>query len=443
MSPVSRRLPLPVCLSVFSLLILGPNPLLAGNWPQWRGPDGNGVSQESGLPIAWTEGSGIEWKCQLPEWGDSTPAIWGNAVFVTSHVDDRQLVLLRIDKQTGQIAWTGQVGTGSCLRADALRKSPDMRRHQQFHNTHNLASPSPVTDGSVVLVHFGNGDLAAYDFDGKQLWHRNLQKDYGDYTIWWGHANSPVLYENLVISVCMQDSCHDLPGDVSPSYVVAHDKQTGAEVWKRMRMTDAVRENCDSYTTPIFRRADDRVEMVVMGGQVLDAYDPADGTRLWNLPGLVGNRVIPGPVAAHDMIYLTQGMRQAMLAVRIDGPGKRSREDVVWSFSQGTSDSPSPVVWGEHLYFVNNYGIVRCLDAHTGRLRWKERIEGQYRASPIAAEGRIYFLNMQGLTTVVSASSRFDRLTQNQLDDETIASPAVSDGRMFIRGRKWLYCLRK
>ncbi len=418
-------------------------PVQAGNWPQWRGPDGDGVSRETGLPIAWAEGSGIEWKCELPQWGTSTPAIWDDAVFVTSELDDRQLVLLRIDKKTGEIEWTRQVGAGKELRAAASRKSPDMRRHQEFHATHNLASPSPVTDGRVVVVHFGNGDLAAYDFDGKQLFKRNLQDDHGKYTVWWGHANSPVLHEDLVISVCMQDSCHDLPGEPSPSYLVAHDKRTGEPKWKTMRMTPAIRESCDSYTTPILRRIGGRLEMVVMGAQVLDAYDPATGKRLWHLPGLVGNRVIPGPVAAHGMIYATQGMRQALLAVKVDGPGERTREDVVWRLDQGTSDSPTPVVWGEYLYFVSNYGIIRCLDAHTGHLQWKQRIEGQYRASPLAAEGRIYFLNTEGLTTVVSASPRYDRLTENQLDDQTIASPAVSDGKIFIRGRKWLYCLRK
>jgi outer membrane protein assembly factor BamB len=239
----------------------------------------------------------------------------------------------------------------------------------------------------------------------------------------------------------MQDSCRDLPGEAAPSYVVAHDKRTGQQRWKTMRMTDATQEPCDSYTTPIFRQVDGRREMVVMGGQVLDAYDPADGKRLWHLPGLIGNRVIPTPVAADDMIYIIQGMREALLAVRPGGPGKRSRDEVVWKFDQGTSDSPSPVIAGELLLMITNNGIARGFDRRTGRVFWKERLKGEYRASPIVAEGRAYFLNMEGLTTVVSASPRFDRLTENQLDDQTIASPAVSDGRIFIRGRKWLYCL--
>ncbi|MBN2475864.1 MAG: PQQ-binding-like beta-propeller repeat protein [Pirellulales bacterium] len=443
MFPIRRRLLVFVRVSIFALLAVRAAPLAAENWPQWRGPGGDGVSGEDELPIAWAEGYGIGWKCRLPEWGNSTPVVWDDAIFLTSHVDDERLVLLRIDKATGHIVWTRQVGTGRTPRAGVLRKTSETRRHQEFHDSHNLATPSPVTDGRLVVVHFGNGDLATYDFDGGQLWHRNLQQDHGDYTIWWGHGNSPVLHGNLVISVCMQDSCHDLPGNVSPSYLVAHDKQTGRQVWKTMRMTEATREHCDAYTTPIFRQAGDRVEMIVMGAHVLDAYDPAAGNRLWYLPGLVGNRLIPNPVAAHGMIYATQGMRGPLVAVKPGGDGQRSRDDILWKFDQGTSDSPSPVVWGEHLYFVTNNGIARCLDAQTGHLQWKERLKGEYRASPVAAEGRVYFLNMEGLTTVVSASARFDRLTENQLDDQTIASPAVSDGRIFIRGRKVLYCLRK
>jgi len=199
-----------------------------------------------------------------------------------------------------------------------------------------------VSDGQHVVVHFSSGDLAAYDFDGNQLWHRNLQKDYGDYTVWWGHANSPVLCGDLVISICLQDSCADLPGKPSPSYVVANDLRTGKERWKMPRMTAATRENCDSYATPILWKNGDRLEVVVLGGQVLDAYEPVTGKLCWQLPGLLGSRTITGPVAANGMIFATQGMRQAMLAVRPRGDGRRTREDVAWQLGQGTRDDGTP-----------------------------------------------------------------------------------------------------
>jgi len=428
-------------LAAFAVLVLVNGRSWADNWPQWRGPEGNGVSRETDLPIAWNNSLGLRWRCPLPGWGDSTPAIWGNAIFVTTQVDNQKLLLLKIEKKTGQIQWTRQVGEGVCPHQPLQGKSSDQRRHQWFHESHNFASPSPTTDGRRVVVHFGNGDLAAYDFEGKQLWHRNLQKDYGDYTIWWGHANSPVLWKDLVISVCMQDSCADLPGKPSPSYVVAHDARTGEERWKTMRMTAASHESCDSYITPILWKNGERQELVVMGGQMLDAYDPATGRRLWFLPELVGNRTITGPVAGHGMIYITQGMRRPMLAVRPGGDGQRTPEDIVWRLKQGTPDSPTPVVWGQSLFLVTNDGIARCFHAITGRLQWKERLKGEYRASPVAADGRIYFLNTRGLTTVVAASPRLNRLAENQLDDETLASPAISDGRVYLRGRKALHCL--
>jgi outer membrane protein assembly factor BamB len=415
----------------------------AENWPQWRGPRGDGTSLETNLPLQWSTTSGIAWQCPVPGWGDSTPAVWGDAVFVTTQVDNQSLQLLRLDIKTGQIIWQRQVGEGKCPHEQLHLKENDQRRHQSFHESHNYASPSPVTDGRAVVVHFGNGDLAAYDFEGKQLWKRNLQKDYGEYTVWWGHANSPVLYGDLVISICVQDSCGDLPGKPSPSYVVAHDLKTGKERWKTMRMTSTNLEPCDSYTTPILWKDNGRLELVVLGSLLVDAYDPATGKRLWHMPDLIGNRTITGPVASENLLFVTQGMRQPLLAIRSGGEGKRTQADVAWQFSQGTPDSATPVIWEKSLFFVANDGIARCLDLSTGKEQWKQRLKGEYRASPVAADGRIYFLNTQGLATVTAASPKFRRLAENSLDDETLASPAVSDGRILIRGRKALYSLGK
>ena len=180
-----------------------------------------------------------------------------------------------------------------------------------------------------------------------------------------------------------------------------------------------------------------------MGGQMLDAYDPASGRRLWYLPGLIGGRTISGPVVAQGMIFATLGTQHALVAVKPTGAGKRPQSDVAWKLAQGTPDSSTPVAWGDSLFLVTNNGVARCLDLGTGRLLWKAPLKGEYRASPVAVEGRIYFLNTKGLCTILSAALRLDRLTENQLDDETLASPAISDGRLFIRGRKWLYCLGK
>ena len=409
----------------------------AENWPQWRGPKGDSTSAEQNLPLAWSEDRGIAWKAEIPEWGDSTPAIWGDAIFLTTQSEDKLLVM-RLDKSDGHVVWAHEMG------ASDTRREAEKRSVQKFHKLHNNASPSPVTDGEVVVFHFGNGDLATYDFAGKQLWKRNLQTDYGTYTIWWGHANSPVLVGNLVISVCMQDSLSGIASTPAPSYLVAHDNRTGREVWKSMRMTGAEAEQGDSYTTPLLHETPDRRELIVMGGNQLDAYDPTTGKQLWFLTGLVGGRTITGPTLSGGLVYATEGQKGELVAVKLGGQGQLSIRAEAWKYGENTPDTCSPVVWGGLLFTVSDAGIAQCFDAHTGHLKWKQRLAGgNYKASPIAAEGRIYFLDVNGLCTVVSASDRFEKLVDNQLDDETLASPAISDGRLYIRGKKRLYCLEK
>jgi outer membrane protein assembly factor BamB len=178
-----------------------------------------------------------------------------------------------------------------------------------------------------------------------------------------------------------------------------------------------------------------------MGGHQIDAYDPATGRQLWFLAGLPGGRTVTGPTAAGDMIYATQGMRGPVLAIRPEGQGRLGPGAVVWKESQGTPDTCCPVVSGGMIFWVSDNGIAQCREASTGQLKWKERLSGEYKASPLAAEGRVYFLNLKGLCTVVSTAPRFERLAENQLGDETMASPAVSDGRIYVRGRHALYCI--
>jgi outer membrane protein assembly factor BamB len=387
------------------------------------------------VPIVWHEQRSIIWKCPLPEWGTSTPAIWDEAIFVTSHTSDDRLLLLRIDKKRGEIVWTQQVGSGT-----QEREGP--KRHpRKVHKFYSPASPSPVTNGSVVVVHFGNGDLAAYDFSGQQLWKRNLQDDYGTYTSWYGHANSPVIATDLVISVCMQDSLSDLQATPVESYVVAHDLKSGDVRWKVTRQTKAEKESCDAYTTPLLTSLGGPQQLVVMGGNQLDAYEPATGRQLWWLPGLTGGRTVTSPTLGEGMIFATRGLRGPLFAVKPRPSGELTSRDIAWSYSEGTPDSCSPLVWNELLFTIADDGIARCFDAKSGNLKWKERLKGQYKASPVAAEGRIFFLNIDGLATVVSASPRFDKLVENKLDDTTIASPGIVGSQVFIRGNKALYCI--
>ena len=420
------------------------------NWPQWRGPDGNSRSEETNLPLIWNEKQSLVWKVALPEWGNSTPAIWENAVFVTSHKGE-DLLLIKLKKETGEIEWTKTVGQGTVQRMPIQPKTDNERREQKFHSLHNLASPSPVTDGKTVVVHFGNGELAAYDFAGKRFWRRNLQEDYGTYTIWWGHANSPVIFGNAVLSVCMQDSIADFAEKPSESYVVAHDLTTGKELWKTKRMPTARAEECDAYTTPVLHRIgesgglNERFELIVMGGNQVDSYDPTTGKQRWLLPKIVGGRTVSGPTVWNHLAYVTHGKGGPLLAVKLDDKlGERSHEGTIaWRDPSTTPDSCCAAPWGELLFTVTDGGVAKCHLARSGIVKWKERVKGTYKASPVAADGRVYFLNTQGLCTVISAGDRFDRLAENQLDDDTLASPAISSGKIFIRGKKSLYCVGK
>ncbi|MBC7856455.1 MAG: PQQ-binding-like beta-propeller repeat protein [Pirellulaceae bacterium] len=410
-------------------------PARAEDWPQWRGPVGTGVSGAKDLPIVWNEQRGILWKVPLPGTGTSTPAIWKDAIFVTGHSAENKLLLLRLDKSEGKVVWLKEVGGG-----EDTREGP-RRSKLKFHQYYSVASPSPVTDGKTVVVHFGNGDLAAYDFDGNQLWKRNLQDDHGTFTCWYGHANSPVLFKDQVISVCLQDSLADLQDKPVESYLVSHDLLTGKQRWKSLRMTQAKAEECDAYTTPLLTSIGGQQQLVVMGGNQLDAYDPASGKQLWFLPGLFGGRTVNSPTVSGDTIFATRGLKKPLVAVRPSKTGELSPRDIFWQYDEGSPDSCSPVVWNEQLFAITDDGIARCIDLPTGHLQWKQRLKGGYKASPLAADGRIYFLSIDGLCTVISASPRFDKLLENKLDDETIASPAVSEGRIYIRGKKSLYCI--
>ncbi len=410
------------------------SPARAENWTAWRGPRGNGTSTETRLPLVWSDSRGIAWRVELPGTGTSTPVVWDDAIFVTAQ-DEERLLLVRVHKPDGSLVWVREVGSGTAQRGGLSRSA------QKFHELHNLASPSPVTDGEVVIVHFGNGDLAACDFDGRLLWKRNLQQDHGPYSIWWGHANSPVLFDKLVVSVCMQDSLQGVSNSPAESYVVAHNKRSGELVWKTLRATGADAEEGDAYTTPVLAQGLEGWELIVMGANQLDAYDPLGGEQLWVLPGLVGGRTVTGPIVGGDMVYATRGMKGDLVAVRLGGRGELTRREIVWKQSDSTPDTPCPVLWDALLFTVSDLGVARCYDAETGHVRWRERLGGDFKASPLAAEGRIYFTNREGVTTVVAADDRYRKLAENRLDEEVTASLAVSGGKILLRGRANLVCL--
>jgi outer membrane protein assembly factor BamB len=410
------------------LVIAQPQPAPTEIWPQWRGPTADSVAPGKNLPTEWSTTKNIAWKAKIPGWGTSTPAIWRDAIFVTTQVDEKKLLVLRLDAKDGKILWEREVGEGQPRRKGPVGVN-------RFHDEHNMASPSPVTDGKHVWVHFGNGDLACYDFDGNKIWATNFVKDYGVYSIWWGHANSPLLVGDLLISVCMQDTKGG-----GKNYIVAHDKNTGKEKWFTSREYGAKEEPADSYTTPLLHHTKTGDEVIVFGANVVDGYDPATGKRLWQCKPFTGNRVISGPTLIGDTVYAIQGMKGPLFAIKAGGTDDTTKTNVRWKFGgKTTPDAVSPVVANGLVFLANNDGLVTCVDAKTGSEVWKERVGERFRATPLVADGKIYLFTREGEGIILDASRTFNVLQRNQLKEELMASPAAANGSLFIRTKSHLY----
>ena len=396
----------------------------AENWPAWRGPTGDGVSAETNLPVEWDTERNIAWKLAMPAWSGSTPIVWGDRIFLNVAVDEDNIELWRLDRDTGEPLWKRHLSDGN----RRLRKQ-------------NLSSPSPVTDGERVWVMTGTGILKAFDVDGTELWMRDIPASYGPFGLNWGYASSPLLHgDALYVQVL-----HGMRTD-DPSYVLRIDRGTGETVWRVERPTEAVRESPDSYTTPALLEYDGGTEIVITGGDAVTGHDPETGRELWRADGLNPTRqrdyrIVASPFVRDGLIYAPTRVRP-LLALRPGGRGDVLDTHVVWSTDDGP-DVPTPVTDGEYFYVVNDRGIVFVSDAKTGEpVYGPERIRrGTYSASPVLADGRIYVTNEDGVTTVLRAGPEFEILAENDLDDYCLSSPAISEGQIFIRTTGHLYAI--
>lgn len=410
---------------ILCLAVLAGSIAIAENWPQWRGPSLNGISNEKGLPVRWSRDENIAWKLLLPAWSGATPIIWGDRVFLNV-ADKEDVSLWCLDRSRGAVLWKKHVA-GSNFKI----------------GKQNMSSPSPVTDGTDVYVMTGTGALKGFDFAGNELWARDIQKDYGRFGLNWGYGSSPLLFEDaLYIQVLHGMKTHD------PSYLLRIDKKTGKTVWRVERPTDAVHESPDSYTTPALLRYGGSVEIVVSGGDCVTGHDPATGKEIWRGNGFnpqkdPAYRVIASPVVYDGVVYTPTRVRP-LQAFRAGGRGDITETHRLWA-SQNGPDVPTPVTDGTYFYIVNDRGIVWCLDAKTGREIWgPQRIRhGTYSASPVLADGKIYITDEDGVTTVFKAGPKFESLAENNLDDYTLSSVAVSQGQIFLRTAKYLYCIGK
>ena len=398
-------------------------PLGADNWPQWRGPQLNGVSGETNLPVRWSKTENVAWTLAMPAWSGSTPIVWGDRIFLNV-AEGRELFLWCVDRAKGVVRWKRALSGGNTR----MRKQ-------------NMSSPSPVTDGRHVWVMTGTGVLKAFDVEGNEVWTRNIQQDYGEFGLQWGYGSSPLLFEDsLYVQVL-----HGMMTD-EPSYVLRISKANGRTIWRVERPTLARRESPDAYTTPAVLWHDGMAEIVVSGGDVVTGHDPAHGTELWRADGLnpsnAGSyRIVASPVVHGEMVFAPSRVRP-LLAIKAGGRGDVTASHVIWSFNNGP-DVPTPVTDGNYLYVINDRGIMWCLDATTGKEVYGRRRlrSATYSGSPVLADGKVYITDEDGVTTVVQAGPEFAILAENDLGEYTLSSPAVSDGQIFIRTEGFLYAI--
>jgi len=410
---------------LFALLAAAP---VLANWPQWRGPSLNGVSAETGLPVKWSATEGIAWKLPMPARSGATPIIWGDIIFlnVATAQSTGELELWAVDRNKKDVIWKRPIAGGN-----------NQQRKQ------NMSSPSPVTDGKFVWVMSGVGILKAFDFAGKEIWTRDIQKDYGAFGLNWGYASSPLLHAGALYVPVL----HGMKTD-DPSYILKIDAATGKTLWHVVRPTNAIRESPDAYTTPALLQYDGKTEIVITGGDVVTGHDPGTGQELWRADGLnpqnnPAYRIVASPIIAGDLI-IAPTRERPVLAIRPGGRGDVTATHIAWSFTQRGPDVPSPVSDGTYIYFVTDQGIVWCLDRKTGSVVYgPERLANDlYSASPVIADGKIYVTSEnQGITSVYKTGPKFELLAQNSFEDYTLSSVAISQGQLFIRTQSALWAI--
>jgi len=429
-----------LCFSHSLLVALVTVPDAAGeNWPQWRGPGSQGVSNELLLPQDWAPGKNIAWTAELPP-GHSSPVVWGDRIFVTAalegevvpgasmvphtvdgkswvHPDsvaaDRRhtLKVLALDAKTGKIAWDSTAYEGTVYDARHRRSS--------------FAAPTAATDGTLVYAYFGPEGLYAYDFSGRLAWKAVTKFK----TLGLGAGTSPVLFDNLVIIQRDED-------EGALSSIAAYDKRTGREVWTTKRPVQI------SWSTPVLVDAGTRTELVTSASEFVIAYDPASGKELWRTTGVESNAVHT-PLAGKGLVIVTAGFpAKKVIAIR---PGEVAADRrVAWSYAKGTGYVLSNIVYGDYLYLFTDTGVVTCLDAATGAVHYeggRPPVPSRFMGSPVAFAGMIAMTSEEGDTYMVKAGPRHEIVRTNSVGEPVYSSPALADARIYIRGERHLFAI--
>jgi outer membrane protein assembly factor BamB len=400
---------------------------LGADWRQFRGLHGSGTSEETGLPVTWSEKENLVWRAKLPGPGTSCPIVVGKRVYLTCYSgyglgvfkkdekepdDPKDLLrhLVCIDRANGTILWTKEFRP----------LNPESKYYAHEGDFHGYASSTPASDGERLYVFFGASGLYCFDLDGKELWH----KDVGKNTRNWGSSNSPVLYQDLVI----------VNASVECDAMIAFDKVSGKEVWRAKGISA-------SWNTPVLADAPQGPELVVNIASAVLGLDPASGKELWRVKGFNGY-VCPSVVVHQDVVYVVRG---SVLAIKAGGRGDVTDSHVLWR-GKGNSQISSPVYHDGRLYWLNRSEVLSCIDAKTGTTLYRERLSkgGEFFASALVADGKIYCVSRFSGTYVVAEAAKFQELARNTFADDasrTNASPIAHDGCLLLRTDQYLYCL--
>ena len=400
------------------LLIAGASALAqAEDWPQFRGPTGQGHAAERGLPLEWSESKNILWKTAVPGSGWSSPTVAGGRVWLTTVVETKD----RRNRTSASLrALAFDVATGRELVNVEVFRIDDAG---PINQKNSRASPTPIVDGDRVYVHFGADGTAALTASGDILWTAHLR-----YESQHGNGGSPTLYRDLLIVNC--------DGNGGEAYVIALDTATGRTRWKTERRWPADQ----AYSTPLVITVGDRDQLISVGAYRAAAYEPLTGREIWRVSYGDGFSNVPRPVYGQGLVYIATGFQTpSLIAVRPDGRGDVTRSHLAWTITRGAPYTPSPLLVGNDLYYVSDTGVLSLADASSGQILWQQRLGGNYSASPVFADDRIYFQSEEGVTTVIAPGREFRKLAVSRLDGATLASMAVSSGSFFIRSHTHLY----
>jgi outer membrane protein assembly factor BamB len=401
----------------------------ADNWPTWRGPALNGVSKETNLPVHWSATKNIAWKLPMPGMGGSTPVVWGDRIFLTSE-DGNDVVLLCASTE-GKELWKKKVGSGT---------------KYYMRGEGNQASASPSTDGKHVWAFVGTGDFACFDFDGNKVWSFNAQERYGKFSIQHGIHTTPILLGDRLYLCLLHANAH---------WLIALDKATGQEMWKVDRPTDAQGEAKEAYTTPCVWHEGKDTCLVVLGNDYVTCHRISDGSEVWRAGGIqpangkyfMAHRIIASPAAEGDLLVVPTARNMHLFAMKPGAKGKLEAGNPfeLWRNAKGAPDVPTPLIKDGLVYLCGEKGLLLCLDGKTGQELWKIQLQNsRYRASPVFGDGKIYLTNRDdGVVSVVQAGPKLKLLANNTLPDEFTASPAISNGRIYLRGFHDLYAIQE